>query len=244
MTSDSVVIVKSVETAKDLYKNGIEYYDGEEVIAIYLYNYIKFIVQYIVNNQTPPTLYGPGISTTGISSQTQYFDLTITQDPENTNLNYFHTSKDARNLILANKLEIVDKSLAAIAVGVTNGNDFYFPGDTQSNERSRFYSAYRLIQKNKQEIVDYAWADTVATYPGISDTEDKCKRDIGYFIDAVSTDVFTGGNNYARSFVGFYFDSGAPLGNGLLGEEVESNHAFTEGCSWYVFGTYQQLDNC
>ena len=86
MTSDSVVIVVLVETAKDLYKNGIEYYDGEEVIAIYLYNYIKFIVQYIVNNQTPPTLYGPGISTTGISSQTQYFDLTITQDPENTNL--------------------------------------------------------------------------------------------------------------------------------------------------------------
>ena len=219
---------KAVETALDLYKNGIEYYDGEEVIAIYLYNYIKFIVQYIVNNQTPPTLYGPGISTTGISSQTQYFDLTITQDPENTNLNYFHTSKDARNLILANKLEIVDKSLAAIAVGVTNGNDFYFPGDTQSNERSRFYSAYRLIQKNRQEIIDYAWADTVATYPGISATEDKCKRDIGYFVDAVSTDVFTGGNNYARSFVGFYFDSGAPLGNGLLGEEVESNHAFTE----------------
>ena len=83
-------------------------------------------------------------------------------------------------------------------VGVTNGNDFYFPGDTQSNERSRFYSAYRLIQKNKQEIVDYAWADTVATYPGISNTEDKCKRDIGYFIDAVSTDVFTGGNNYGK----------------------------------------------
>ena len=134
MTLDSVVIVKLVETAKDLYKNGIEYYDGEEVIAIYLYNYIKFIVQYIVNNQTPPTLYGPGISTTGISSQTQYFDLTITQDPENTNLNYFHTSKDARNLILANKLEIVDKSLAAIAVGVTNGNDFYFPGDTQTTK--------------------------------------------------------------------------------------------------------------
>ena len=53
------------------------------------------------------------------------------------------------------------------------------------------------------------------------------REDIGYFIDAVSTDVFTGGNNYARSFVGFYFDS-ITLENGLLGVEVESNHLLTE----------------
>ena len=211
---------KSISTGDNIWDGGTNVYAGEEDQAIYAYNYIKFIGQYVINNQTPPTLYS-----TGISTVSQSFDFTISDDPNNNNANYFHTSKDARNLILANKLEIVDKSLAAIAIA---HSDFYFPGDNQSNERSRFYDSYRLIQQNKQEIIDYAWADTVATYPGISTTQDKCKRDLGYFIDAVSTDVFTGGNNYSRSFLGFYFEGGAPLGNGLLGEEVESNYAFTQ----------------
>ena len=211
---------KSIQTGLDIWDGGTNVYAGEEDQAIYAYNYIKFIGQYVINNQTPPTLYS-----TGISTVSQSFDFTIIDDPNNTNANYFHTSKDARNLILANKLEIVDKSLAAIAIAHP---DFNFPGDAVSNERSRFYDSYRLIQQNKQEIIDYAWADTLATYPGVSATEDKCKRDLGYFVDAVSTDVFTGGNNYTRAFLGFYFEGGAPLGNGLLGEEIESNHAFTE----------------
>jgi len=208
---------KSIEAGNAYWDGATSYVAGEEEQAIFAYEYLKFIGQYVINNQTPPTIYQTSVS--------QSFDFTITQDPNNTNDFDFHVSKDARNLILANKLEIVDKSLAAIAI---DHPDFYFPGDTQSNERSRFYDSYRLIQQNKQEIIDYAWADTVATYPGVSSTEDKCKRDLGYFIDAVSTDVFTGGNNYTRSFLGFYFDGGAPLGNGLVGEEIESNHAFTE----------------
>ena len=208
---------KSIEAGNAYWDGASSYVAGEEEQAIFAYEYLKFIGQYVINNQTPPTIYQTSVS--------QSFDFTITQDPNNTNDFDFHVSKDARNLILANKLEIVDKSLAAIAI---DHPDFYFPGDTQSNERSRFYDSYRLIQQNKQEIIDYAWADTVATYPGVSSTEDKCKRDLGYFIDAVSTDVFTGGNNYTRSFLGFYFDGGAPLGNGLVGEEIESNHAFTE----------------
>jgi hypothetical protein len=211
---------KSIESGFDIWSGGTSLYDGEEEQAIYAYNYVKFIGQYVINNQTPPTLYQ-----TGISTVSQFFDFTIVQDPNNINAFGFHVSKDARNLILANKLEIVDKSLAAIAVA---HSDFYFPGEAQSNERSRFYDSYRLIQQNKQEIIDYAWAATVATYPAISATQDKCKRDLGYFVDAVSTDVFTGGNNYARSFVGFYFQSGAPLGNGLLGEETESVYAFQQ----------------
>ena len=208
---------KSIEAGNAYWDGVTSYVAGEEEQAIFAYEYLKFIGQYIINNQTPPTLYQTGVS--------QSFDFTIIQDPNNINDYGFHVSKDARNLILANKLEIVDKSLAAIAVA---HSDFYFPLEASSNERSRYYDSYRLIQQNKQEIIDYAWADTVATYPGISTTENKCKRDLGYFIDAVSTDVFTGGNNYTRSFLGFYFVGGAPLGTGLLGEEIESNYAFTQ----------------
>jgi hypothetical protein len=133
---------------------------------------------------------------------------------------------DSYNLIQANKLEIQDKSLAAIAIG---HSDFYFPGDSQTNSRSRYYDSYRLIQKNKSVIVGTAWTNTYNVYPGISTTMDKCKRDIGYFIDAVSTDVFTGGNHYVREFVRQYFNAnGTPITNGLVGEVNESIYAFNQ----------------
>ena len=69
-------------------------------------------------------------------------------------------------------------------------------------------------------------AESVATMTG---GEAKCKRDIGYFIDAVSLDAFKGGNTYARKFILQYFDvSGRPISNGLLGEEAESVTAFNK----------------
>jgi hypothetical protein len=132
---------------------------------------------------------------------------------------------DASNLIVANKREIQDKSLVAIAVG---HSDFYFPGDNQTNSRSRYYDACRLIRKNGDVIIDTAWANTYSVYPGISTTMTKCKRDIGYFVDAISTDIFTGGNRYAREFALQYFNNGTPISNGLVGEEIQSIYAFVQ----------------
>lgn len=134
--------------------------------------------------------------------------------------------EDASNLIFANRIEIIDKSLAAIAIA---HSDFYFPGDNPTTQFSRYKDAYRLIQQNRTEIVDTAWSATAAAYPGISTTINKCKRDIGYFVDAISTDVFTGGNSYSIAFTRQYFDgAGVPLTNGLVGEETESIYAFNQ----------------
>ena len=325
------------------------YVAGEEELVIFALDYLKFIAQYCINNQTPPTLYQTAVS--------QSFDYEQISDPLNNNANYFHRSKDARNLIVGNRQEIIDKSLASVAVGVgstfffpgetesnersryydsyklitvnkqeildkslasvavgfpsswyfpgdsaSNGrsryfdayrlivqnkreivdkslasvavyvdssNQFYFPGDPETNARSRYYDGYRLIQKNKQEIVDKAlasvaigysdfyvpgeaqttgrsryadayrliqqnkqqiidnaWDATVYQYPEVTSTQDKCKRDLGYFIDAISADVFTGGNNYVREFTGFYF-----VGVGstsLAGEETQTRFAFDQ----------------
>jgi hypothetical protein len=135
---------------------------------------------------------------------------------------------DASNLIRANRTEIQDKSLAAIAL---NHPDFIFPGDSGSDSRYRFYDSYRLIQQNKQEIIDTAFDNTkndpIFSTFDFDSVEIKCKRDLGYFVDAISTDIFTGGNTYAIAFTKFYFDGvGNPINNGLLGEEVESIYAF------------------
>jgi hypothetical protein len=134
--------------------------------------------------------------------------------------------EDAANLISGNRLEIIDKSLASIAIA---HSDFYFPGDNQTTQYSRYKDAYRLIQQNKTEIVNSAWSTMISdpANSGVVATETKCKRDIGYFIDAVSTDIFTGGNRYSIEFIKQYFDgSGSPLSNGLVGEESASIDAF------------------
>jgi len=205
---------KSVEAGLAYWNAGASYVINETEETLFAYNYVKFIGQYIINNQTPPTLYQSVVS--------QQFNFSIVDDPLNESSTKY---KNARNLILLNKREIQDRSLAAVAVA---HSDFYFPGDLQTNSRSRYYDGYRLIQQNRTEIVDTAWNNTVAVYPGISSTQTKCKRDIGYFVDAISTDVFTGGNSYARKFVLQYFANGLPILNGLAGEELESIYAFGE----------------
>ena len=121
--------------------------------------------------------------------------------------------KDSYRLIQKNKEEIVDKSLASIAIGYP---DFYFPGDTQTNSRSQYFDSYRLIQLNKSVIVGIAWTAIINQYPALSSTETKCKRDLGYFVDAISTDIFTGGNRYSRDFTKHYFNSvGVAITNGI-----------------------------
>jgi len=203
---------KSVEAGLAYWNAGASYVVNETEETLFAYNYVKFLGQYVINNQTPPTLYQTSVA--------QEFDFEIIQDPLNPTVNRY---KDARNLILANKREIQDKSLASVAVGFP---DFYFPPDPQTTFRSRYADGYRLIQQNKQEIIDTSWNNTLSTYPGISTTQNKCKRDIGYFIDAISVDVFLGGNSYTKQFILQYFNQGSPIANGLVGEEAESIFAF------------------
>jgi hypothetical protein len=133
---------------------------------------------------------------------------------------------DGANLIEANRIEIIDKSLASIAI---SHPDFYFPTGIQTTRFSRFKDSYRLIQQNRSQIVDIAWNATAVQYPGIISTQTKCKRDIGYFVDAISTDIFTGGNSYTIAFTKQYFTgAGVPISNGLVGEETQSIYAFNQ----------------
>jgi len=136
---------------------------------------------------------------------------------------------DSYRLIQQNRREIIDRSLGDI---VTNYDqyptDWVFPGDEETNARSRYYDAYRLITNNKTYIVNNAWANARAQYPGINATETKCKRDLGYFVDAVALDILTGGNSYSQDFTLQYFTGASLKTNGLEGEITESVYAFNE----------------
>jgi hypothetical protein len=141
---------------------------------------------------------------------------------------------DGAILIEKNRQEIVDRAFAEIAIQYNEaswGVDWVVPGDQITTDISRFQDAYRLIQRNRQEIIDDALDSMLTTNPGfvVPVSDEKCKRDIGYFIDAVSLDIFLGGaNKYTRKFIQNYFNSSgnAWLANTLEGEQNQSRQAF------------------
>jgi hypothetical protein len=93
----------------------------------------------------------------------------------------------------------------------------------------RYFDAYNLIQANRQEIIDDAYDAIETAYPSfVNPSPDKCKRDIGYIVDAVSLDVrdFTSKNTLEATKAYFKLD-GTLLTNGVDGEIPQTLVGFT-----------------
>ena len=148
----------------------------------------------------------------------------VTIDAANIDAKRFKTTY---NLIEDNKDYILDNALAEISV---YHEDFFIPGDDEFTGISRFKDAYRLIRRNKDAIQDLAIAAIQTQFPTFvfpGGTTAKCRRDIGYFIDAVAMDVFLQGNKWTVTFIRKYFDAqGNWVTAGLQGEESESIWGF------------------
>jgi len=93
-----------------------------------------------------------------------------------------------------------------------------------------YVDAYNLIQANRQEIIDDSYAAIGAAYPSfVQPDPDKCKRDLGYIVDAVSTDVrdYTSKNSIDATNAYFNDTTGLLISNGLLGEVPQTIVGFT-----------------
>ena len=131
--------------------------------------------------------------------------------------------KDASAMILGNKQQIIDFAEAEIAVRHPR---FYFPGDVITNSWSRYSDAYRLIQKNKEYIANKAYDEMMTQYTSLTVPDPaKCIRDLELYIDAISIDIFRGGNVYTRKLCQKYFDEG---GNFVYvnNESAETRYGF------------------
>jgi len=190
------------------YWNAGSFVGVNTVETVYGYNYMRFLGQYVINNQTPPTYYQSGTS--------QLFNFSVSQDYAN---DYFVLNHDTRDLIVNNKDEILDKSLASIAIPYPT---FIFPGSTNDEEQNRYAIGYKLIKENEDEIVNLAYSQTVATYSGIGTLENHARKQVRHFVDAVATDLFTGGNRYTRRETERYFDGPYPDQTELVGGAAET----------------------
>jgi hypothetical protein len=189
----------------------------------------------IVNGYTGSEAEEAGLTTNGVS-----YDL---------------SSKDANrykttyNLIENNRDFILDNALCEIAVYETEAPFFYFPEDDQETSRSRFKSAYRFIRRNSADTIQYAIDAINAQFPTFvypNNSDEKCRRDLGYFIEAVGMDIFLGGNRWTRDFISQYFSGtyeGTPnwVVGGLQGEEAQSIWGFNAARDHMIQAVSNQL---
>ena len=101
--------------------------------------------------------------------------------------------------------------------------------ETKTVAPGRYVDSYNLIQANRQEIINSSYNQITTQFPlFVNPSPDKCKRDIGYIVDAVSLDVrdFTSKNSIEATRA-YFGENGLPLNNGLVGEEVETIVGFT-----------------
>ncbi len=84
------------------------------------------------------------------------------------------------------------------AMNVVVNKEFFTPnGDNQI--------AYDSIKDNKLFVQEETVAFVNAKWPELSYIEDKCKRDVGYIVDAVATDLLYGGNERSNKAGEFYY---------------------------------------
>lgn len=109
-----------------------------------------------------------------------------------------------------------------------SGNNGYV-FETKTVAPGRYVDSYNLIQANRQEIVDSSYDEITTQFPSfVNPSPNKCKRDIGYIVDAVSLDVrdFTSKNSIEATRA-YFGENGLPLNNGLVGEEIQTIAGFT-----------------
>jgi hypothetical protein len=84
------------------------------------------------------------------------------------------------------------------AMNVVVNKQFFSPN---SNNQT----AYNLIKDNKEFIQEETVAFVNAKYPELDYIESKCRRDVGFIVDAVATDLLYGGNERSNKAGEFYY---------------------------------------
>jgi hypothetical protein len=108
-----------------------------------------------------------------------------------------------------------------------SGNKGYI-FETRTVAPGRYVDSHNLIQANRQEIIDGAYAEIETQNQSfVNPNPDKCKRDIGFIVDAVSLDVRDFTNKNIIQATRAYFNlSGQLIENGVESEIAETIIAF------------------
>jgi len=145
-------------------------------------------------------------------------------------------SLDAANLIEANRTFFQEEVFGYVLEKYPDLQQISYVNPGLDPESNRYQDARNLIIANRDEIVTEAYDSMYAAFGPAGENnaqflagndETKCKRDIGYIVDAIAEDLRDGGNSNIIAATKKYFNpDGTPLANGLVGEEEFAIFAF------------------
>jgi hypothetical protein len=101
-----------------------------------------------------------------------------------------------------------------LALNVIKNAQFYVTASSTIN-------SYNSIRNNKKFIQSESVAYINAKYPDFYYNEETCKRDVGYILDAVSTDLLYGGNERSSKAGEFYYLYPSEATNTQLTETID-----------------------
>lgn len=76
-------------------------------------------------------------------------------------------------------------------------------GTTTNRSRAKV-----ILQANRSFLIEEGIAYITANYPGLSYDSTKCRRDIGYIVDAITYDIVYGGNSQTADAADEYYSTG------------------------------------
>jgi hypothetical protein len=159
----------------------------------------------------------------------------------------YNLAQDAANLIDSNKTFIQAEAFGYILQKYPYLQNISYVNPNITSETGRYRDASNLINANRQEIIDYAFTQMQVAFPSFvvpNNDNEKCKRDIGYIVDAIASDLYNGGNASIIQATKAYFDNnGALITNGVLGEQTQSVFAFNRARDWAKKAISNLLDN-
>ena len=140
----------------------------------------------------------------------------------------YNLRQDAANIIESNRSFIQSEAFGYILEKYPSLQNISYVNPNITVDTGRYRDASNLIRANRQEIIDTAYSQLVTAFPGfVNPNEIKCRRDLGYVVDAIANDLYDGGNAYTVEATKSYFNSsGQLLTNGLSGEQNQSVYAF------------------
>jgi hypothetical protein len=106
-----------------------------------------------------------------------------------------------------------------------------FPGHTLQRLPGVYKDGAGLIAFQRNSIINSAYSYMISLNPGLvipGGGEATCKRDIGYFVDAIANDLKAGGNVNSIKAGKAYRNSNGDLISTIAGEVVQTKQAFTK----------------
>ena len=180
-----------------------------------------------------------GVVTTAAAENTDVFAINLNNPTLNVvNAGYTHTTG-----MLRVETDGAHKFLIGAGVTINNmtfscneGNSIYPSGNlgyvfnAEAVAEGTYYDGHTLIAGNRQHIIDQSYAAIGVAYPSfVQPDPEKCKRDIGHVIDAVTKDIRdkTSKNTLEATKRYFTLDGSALISNGVAGEVPQTLVGFS-----------------